>query len=93
MWQDFVQRFIDEIKNSNESKKDVGLVRNLLKVGNDVVLLCHEKPEEHCHRQILPYLILTDDELDGGIFQNELFLKEREKIKKKSEPNQLVLEW
>lgn len=64
MWHMFLKDFMKELQESDMATQDILLVRKLLSGGTDVVLLCHEKiDEEDCHRQALPYLILTGDEI------------------------------
>jgi uncharacterized protein (DUF488 family) len=64
-------------------------IRLLLERGQNVVLLCHEKAEEDCHRKVLPYLLLNEEELDT--YKGELVFEEDGEQTKLTE--QTKLDW
>jgi len=73
-WQSFVTAFAEEFMESKLAADGRFLVRNLLMHGTDIVLLCHEKRNENCHRKVLPSLLLNEDEIDE-VYQGEVVLE------------------
>lgn len=62
-WFMFIRGLYDEFSGNALVMEDRFKIRRALQDGESVVLLCHEKAGENCHRMMLPYIILTDDEM------------------------------
>jgi uncharacterized protein YeaO (DUF488 family) len=71
-WRSFVEKFVRQLERDVDAMRDRFTLRYILVKGTQIVLLCHERIDEHCHRQILPYIILNDREIDAGVYQGEL---------------------
>lgn len=56
----FTKAFEKEVLSNPDFKDDACNVCDML-VAQDVVLMCHEKYGENCHRHLLPKLILGND--------------------------------
>ena len=76
-WEVFLQRFVLEFKENEQALIDRNAIREDLKAGATIVLLCHERPEQNCHREILPYLLLEEDEM--YCFKGEVSFETKEK--------------
>jgi len=74
-WRSFVTAYANEFMESKLAADGRFLIRNLLIHGTDIVLLCHEKKNENCHRKILPSLLLNEREI-GEIYQGEVVLED-----------------
>lgn len=62
LWLEFLKKFVKEQKASTKVDDLRMKIRRSLLKGATVVLFCHEKAGEYCHRLVLPHLILTDEE-------------------------------
>lgn len=51
-WEEYIIRFYADIYN-DESLDDLMDIKQLLKSGEDVTLICYEKNEQNCHRYLL----------------------------------------
>jgi len=76
VWEDYIETFYEEQNTNEEAIRDKDLVRNLLRNGTDVVLLCHEKSHENCHRKLLPDIILTKTQIENNVYQGEVVLED-----------------
>jgi len=74
-WRSFVTAFAEEFLESKLAGDDRFLIRNLLIRDTDIVLLCHEKRNENCHRKVLPSLLLNENEIDE-VYQGEIVLED-----------------
>lgn len=80
-WKKFVEKMVKYLETDDMARKDIFSVRYMLLVGTDIVLLCHERADEDCHRRILPSVILTEEELADGVYQGELCFDETIQLK------------
>jgi uncharacterized protein (DUF488 family) len=76
IWKNFVNDFMEYIEKDSLAQEERFLLRGLLIKGTNIVLLCHEKFNENCHRKILPSLLLTEKELESGIYCGEVSFEE-----------------
>lgn len=58
-WNEYTNRYIQEIKSGNGLSK-LRVIRGILDKGEDVTIYCYEKPSDNCHRHIV-----------GGLFKNK----------------------
>jgi uncharacterized protein YeaO (DUF488 family) len=70
LWHEYLRRFHKEFRESELAQEARFNIRADLHDGYDIVLLCHERADENCHRRALPYLILNDGEED--IYKGEM---------------------
>ncbi len=63
-WYMFIRDLYNEFSGNALVMEDRFKIRRALQDGESVVLLCHEKAGENCHRMMLPYIILTDEEME-----------------------------
>ncbi len=52
-WDKFVKRFTNQLKTHKSSIKSLELLRDLLRCGEDVFLVCYEKDYLRCHRSLV----------------------------------------
>jgi uncharacterized protein YeaO (DUF488 family) len=75
-WKSFVEKMVEHLETDDMARKDIFSLRYLLLAGTQVVLLCHEKADENCHRHILPQIVLTEEDLNAGVYKGELCFDE-----------------
>jgi len=62
-FEDYTNRFINEIKNSERAKERIKILRNAAKRGKTIFLVCFEKDPETCHRSIVKKIVTGEIEL------------------------------
>jgi len=80
-WKAFVKRMVRHLEKDNMAQQDRFTVRNMLLAGTKIIFLCHEPMDENCHRSLLPYYVLTEKELDAGVYKGELCFDETVQLK------------
>jgi len=65
-WDAFIKDFVFEFKENDYAQNDLDEIHGRLKQGEDIVLLCHEKSDEPCHRKLLAHLLPEDDDYYKG---------------------------
>lgn len=50
---DFERRYRAYLKESEEANEELDALRSLVEAGQDVVLVCFEADDKHCHRHVL----------------------------------------
>jgi uncharacterized protein YeaO (DUF488 family) len=50
---EFGKQYLSFLATSNEARRELDHVRELLRSGETVTLLCYEPEEEYCHRHLL----------------------------------------
>ena len=80
-WKAFVERMVRHLEKDSMAQQDRFTVRHMLLAGTKIVLLCHERMDEDCHRTLLPYYILTEEELNAGVYKGELCFDETTQLK------------
>jgi hypothetical protein len=72
IWKNFLVEYIGQIEKDSLAQEERFLVRSLLLKETNIVLLCHEKSDEDCHRYALPTLLLNEGELEDGVYCGEV---------------------
>jgi len=75
-WKMFVEKMVEHLETDEMARKDIFSIRYMLSVGTHIILLCHERADEDCHRRMLPSMILTEEELAAGMYAGELYFDE-----------------
>jgi uncharacterized protein YeaO (DUF488 family) len=55
-WDEYTERYYDEIKNSEQAQFDISSICTRLILGHDITLYCYEKSTDNCHRHLLAEL-------------------------------------
>ena len=66
-WEKFMRKFVSDFKKNEEAQKDLDDIEERLRLGENIVFLCHEKANENCHRKLLAYLLRDDDYYKGEV--------------------------
>ena len=55
-WNEYTERYYNEIKNSEQAQFDISSIWTRLILGHDITLYCYEKSTDNCHRHLLAEL-------------------------------------
>ncbi len=52
-WETYTERFNNEVLAKLSPKEVLEELKMFVPKGNDIALICYEKPDEHCHRHLV----------------------------------------